>query len=157
MGRTLLNRRILAAVLLFVLLSPGELARAFNLPLVPTNAVSSITPRELRTHLSFLASRELGGRYTFSSGNRIAARYLATQLESFGYRGAARDGGFLQQIDFSSHTLDRKNTQLQIFAPAAGSGPQTDREPKKEFVFGKDFYTFDPVPLDLKTEVVFVG
>jgi hypothetical protein len=157
MGRTLLNRRNLAAILLLVMFSPGELARALNLPLVPINAVSSITPRELRTHLSFLASRELGGRYTFSSGNRIAARYLATQLESFGYRGAARDGGFLQQIDFSSHTLDRKNSRLQIFAPAAGSGSEADREPKQEFVFGKDFYAFDPMPLDLRAEVVFVG
>src|SRR5262245_13061855 len=135
MGRTLFNRRILAAVLLLVLLSPGALTNAFNLPLVPANAVSSITPRELRTHLSFLASRELGGRFTFSSGNRIAARYLASQLESFGYRGAARDGGFLQQIDFTAHALDRKNTKLQLFAPNTGSAPEADKEPKQEFVF----------------------
>src|SRR5947207_13262322 len=106
-----LNRRILS-LLIFAVLVPAVLAS--NLPLVPTNGVASITSRDLRTDLSFLASQELGGRYTFSSGNRIAARYLATELESFGYRGAARDGGYLQRIDFAARSLDQKATHLQI-------------------------------------------
>ena len=48
---------------------------AIVLPPVPTT-VDSITPGELRMHLQFLASEELGGRYTLSPGFAIAARYL---------------------------------------------------------------------------------
>src|SRR5687767_10719490 len=110
MGIGLANRRVLISILVFAILLQGGVARALNLPLVPVSGVTSITPRELRTHLSFLASKELGGRYTFSQGNRIAARYLASQLESYGFYGVARDGSYLQRIEFASKALDRKNT-----------------------------------------------
>ena len=59
-----------------------------TLPAVPST-VDSITPTELRMHLEFLASDELGGRYTLSPSFAIAARYLASRLESYGFRGAA--------------------------------------------------------------------
>src|SRR5688572_24432148 len=57
--------------------------QANNLPPLPSDeSTSSITAVDLRRHLSFLASDELGGRYTLSPSSRIAARYLASQLES---------------------------------------------------------------------------
>ena len=88
------------AFALFVLcaLTIASAAGAANLPLPTAEASSSITVRDLRRHLTFLASDELGGRYTLSKSNRIAARYLASQLESYGYRGAARDGSFFQKV-----------------------------------------------------------
>lgn len=52
---------------------------------LPSN-LDAVSVVQLKRHLSFLASAELGGRYTLSAGNRIAARYLAAQLEAFGYR-----------------------------------------------------------------------
>jgi hypothetical protein len=159
MGTGVLNRRVVAVFALVMLVSSG--VQALNLPLVPTNAVASITPRELRTHLSFLASKELGGRYTFSPGNRIAARYLASQLESYGYRGAAKDGGYLQRINFSSSTLDRKNTRLEVMNSTADSGAGAGNSEQKitsrEFIFGEHFYSFDPLAIDIKSDVVFVG
>src|SRR5215472_12323250 len=69
-----------------------------NLPPVP-NTVDSITPTELRMHLEFLASDELGGRYTLSPSLGIVARYLAAHLEAYGFRGAGEHGSFLQNFE----------------------------------------------------------
>ena len=74
---------------------------AIVLPPVPTT-VDSITPGELRMHLQFLASEELGGRYTLSPGFAIAARYLAAHLEAYGFKGAGDNGGFLQTFQVVS-------------------------------------------------------
>ena len=74
-------RRGPAFVLLAALLVTSAVG-ASNLPLPSSEATSSITKRDIKKHLSFLASDERGGRYTLCQGNRIAARYLATELES---------------------------------------------------------------------------
>jgi len=78
-------------------------------PPLPPN-LDAISVVQLKRHLSFLASVELGGRYTLSAGNRIAARYLATQLEAFGYRGAAADGSFFQKVPFVTRTSGQEST-----------------------------------------------
>jgi Zn-dependent M28 family amino/carboxypeptidase len=80
-----------------------------NLPPVPAT-VSSITPEELRMHLEFLASDELGGRYTLSPNFPIAARYLAAHLEAYGFRGVGDNGSFLQSFDVLSMRPDGKST-----------------------------------------------
>src|ERR1700686_1489559 len=92
-------RRALAILMLAALTMAA--AGASNLPLPAAEATSAITARDLKRHLSFLASDELGGRYTLSASNLIAARYLASQLEYYGYRGAARDGSFFQKVPLS--------------------------------------------------------
>ncbi|MBX7220113.1 MAG: M20/M25/M40 family metallo-hydrolase [Blastocatellia bacterium] len=101
----------------------------------------------MKRHLSFLASPELGGRYTFSAGNRIAARYLASQLEFFGFRGAI-DGSFFQPVPFVTRETDFSHSTL-----AVGSG--------QTFTFGEDFLNFDflgaPNSCDVNGELVFVG
>ena len=68
------------------------------LPPVPAT-VESITPAELRMHLDFLASKELGGRYTLASNFAVSARYLAAHLKAYGFRGAGPEGDFLQFFD----------------------------------------------------------
>ncbi|MEW6732979.1 MAG: M28 family peptidase [Acidobacteriota bacterium] len=141
------SKPILISILFFALIAASATVGAFNLPLVPSEGMASISARDLRMHLSFLASHELGGRYTFSTGNRIAARYLASQLESFGYRGGARDGGYLQRIDFALNILDRKTSRLEV----------SDTKATKEFLFGEDFFVPYPTALNLKAEAVFVG
>ena len=84
-----------------------------NLPPVP-NTVDSITPAELRMHLDFLASEELGGRYTLSPSFAIAARYLAAHLQAYGFRGAGEHGSFLQHFEVVSGKPDPANTLLAL-------------------------------------------
>ncbi|MGQ9896762.1 MAG: M20/M25/M40 family metallo-hydrolase [Acidobacteriota bacterium] len=116
-------------------------------PLLPPN-LDDVSVVQLKRHLSFLASAELGGRYTLSAGNRIAARYLATQLEAFGYRGAATDGSFFQKIPFVTRTGGQDSTLTLEGA-------------SKPFVHGEDFILRDPTAtlpnLSLEADVIFVG
>jgi len=108
----------LAAAAIFVVsaagLPPG------NLPPVPST-VTSITPGELRMHLQFLASDELGGRYTLSPSFAIAARYLASHLEAYGFRGAGDHGSFLQTFEVVSAKADPSKTSLELTSGGATS------------------------------------
>jgi hypothetical protein len=88
---------------------------AMVLPSVPPT-VDSITPGELRMHLQFLASQELGGRYTLSPSFAIAARYLATRLEAYGFKGAGEHGDFLQTFQVVSSKPDTAKSSLEITA-----------------------------------------
>ena len=93
-------RKLLLGLTLLLAGLAGSRTLAANLPPVPPT-VDSITPAELRMHLEFLASDELGGRYTLSPNFAIAARYLAAHLEGYGFRGAAH-GSFLQTFEVDS-------------------------------------------------------
>src|SRR6476619_5284229 len=96
--------------------SPG----AVVLPPVPTT-VDSSTPGELRMHLQFLASEELGGRYTLSPGFAIAARYLASHLEGYGFKGAGEHGEFLQTFQVVSAKPDTAKSSLEVTAGSKAS------------------------------------
>lgn len=138
-------RRALVVLMLAVLTIAS--AGAASLPLPTPEATSSITARDLKRHLSFLASEELGGRYTFSPSNLIAARYLASQLESYGYRGAARDGSFFQRVPLSYRNVDLAVSRLTLSNAGA----------KREFIYGDSFVTEGPTNMNVSGELVFVG
>lgn len=116
-------------------------------PLPSVEATSSITAADLKRHLSFLASDELGGRYTLSPSNRIAARYLASQLESYGYRGAARDGSFLQKVPLNFTSVDLPKSKLVLNGGAT----------KQEFKYADDFNTMPAASVDVSGNLVFVA
>lgn len=101
---------------------------AVVLPPVPST-VDSITPGELRMHLQFLSSPELGGRYTLSPSFAIVARYIASHLEAYGFKGAGDHGDFLQTFQVISSKPDTAKSLLEI---------SFDGKPKS-YHFG-DFY-----------------
>ena len=140
-----LSTRALAVLMLAALLFASA-AGAANLPLPTAEATSSITTRDLKMHLSFLASEELGGRYTLSPSNRVAARYLASQLESYGYRGAARDGSFFQRVPLSFRDVDRAASRVTL---NIGGG-------KREFNFADAFLADVPTDMNISGGLVFV-
>jgi Zn-dependent M28 family amino/carboxypeptidase len=109
--------------------------------------VTSITPEELRMHLQFLASDELGGRYTLSPSFAIAARYLAAHLEADGFRGAGEHGSFLQTFEVVSTKLDPAKTSLEL---TLNGQPAT-------YGFGEVFATQNPAGGSAQGNIVFVG
>jgi hypothetical protein len=135
------------ALLLLAALSLAQPGGAANIPLPAPEATSSITARDLRKHLTFLASDELGGRYTLSPSNRVAARYLASQLESYGYRGAARDGSFFQKVPLSYRNIDLGNSRVSI----SGSGS------KQQFGYADGFSIDIPEDMSFGGDLVFVS
>lgn len=142
---TIKLKRLLVFALAAVL-SLGA-AGAATLPLPSAEAISSITARELKMHLSFLASDELGGRYTFSPSLQVAARYLASQLESYGYRGAARDGSFFQRVPLVYRTVNKPESAVEITA-----GGQTE-----QLKYGEAFVSEPPTNVSFAGELVFIG
>ncbi|MCI0485448.1 MAG: M28 family peptidase [Blastocatellia bacterium] len=141
-----LSRRGLALVMLAAL-SVVSVASAGNMPLPSSEATASITVRDLKKHLSFLASDELGGRYTLSSSSAVAARYLASQLEYYGYKGAARDGSFFQKVPIGTRTVHTDQTGITLNTGAD----------KKEFKYAEDFASQSPVGANVSGGLVFVG
>jgi hypothetical protein len=85
-----------------------------TLAAAPEAPVQAINATEMRKHLSFLSSPELGGRYTLAPNFKIAARYLASRLESYGYKGAAKDGSFFQRFDVVTGHLDLAQSNLTL-------------------------------------------
>jgi hypothetical protein len=130
----------LAAVV--VLLASSGLAS--NMPLPSEQATASITAADLKKHLSFLASKELGGRYTLSNG--VAARYLAAQLEYYGYKGAA-DGSYFQQVPLAYRKVDQKTSSLTIDSGGV----------RRQFKYGDDFLQEAQTAADASGQLAFVG
>ena len=118
---------------------------AMVLPSVPSS-VDTITPGELRMHLEFLASQELGGRYTLSPSFAIAARYLASRLEAYGFKGAGEHGDFLQTFQVISAKPDPAKSSLEI----------TNGTKTSAYHFG-DFYPLGTSSGEGQGQVVFVG
>jgi len=119
---------------------------AVVLPPVPST-VDSITPGELRMHLEFLASSELGGRYTLSPGFAIAARYLASRLEADGFKGAGENGSFLQTFQVVSGKADTAKSSLELKI-----GDKT-----KPYHFGDFYMPADGGIGEAQGQVIFVG
>ena len=100
--------------------------------------------------MEFLASEELAGRMTGSDGARLAADYLAGELQKAGLEPGGDNGTFFQEFEFSAgvRVLPEKNSLL---LETKGSGASA-------FIVEKDF-----LPLafsgngSVGGEVVFAG
>jgi peptidase M28-like protein len=120
--------------------------KAVVLPPVPAT-VDSITPGELRMHLQFLASPELGGRYTLSPSFAIAARYIASHLEAYGFKGAGEHGDFLQTFQVVASKPDTAKSLLEI---------SFDGKPKA-YHFGDFYIPAESANGDAQGKIVFAG
>src|SRR5881394_1765048 len=87
-----------------------------------TPAVSVATQRgadviaasQLRDYLSFIASDEMEGRDTPSRGLDTTAKFLAMNLERWGFKPAGDDGSFFQKIALRREAIDATKTTAQI-------------------------------------------
>jgi len=57
-----------------------------------------ITAREVQAHVKYLASEELEGRGSGTSGNDLAAEYIAQRFRAAGLRAGGENGTFFQQF-----------------------------------------------------------
>lgn len=61
-------------------------------------AAQRVTASEISAHVRFLSDDQLEGRKPGTPGDELAIKYLASQLEAFGYQPAGSGGSFLQQV-----------------------------------------------------------
>ena len=110
----------------------------------------TFTPDRVRAHVEFLADDLLEGRDTGSRGHEIAAKYVATQLESFGLKPGGENGTWQQRVTFQQTSWSAERGSVTITGtageqrfPHAGEVlvSLSPREPK----------------LDVSGDLVFVG
>lgn len=139
--------RLLYGVLLLLVCA----CQSAPVPLVPATDSKSqsgyalITPALLKAHLSFIASDELEGRETAKRGQKIAARYIATEFEKFGLKPLGDSGTYFQKFRVKEQELGTKSTiSVSISLPAKSKRGKAERiiETKVYDQFFEDFYGF---------------
>ena len=105
--------------------------------------VDGISARQMREHLTFIASDELEGRDTPSRGLDIAAMYIAQHLGSWGIKPAGDNGTFFQKFPLRRDKLDVENTRLNL----NGSS----------YAYGQDFLTSLTASSIANAGIVFAG
>src|SRR5436190_11217852 len=87
--------------------------------------VEMISAAQLKDYLSFIASDEMEGRDTPSRGLDTTAKFIAMNLDRWGFKAAGDDGTFFQKISLRREALDATKTSASING--------------KDFVVGEDF------------------
>src|SRR5690349_24340722 len=94
--------------------------------LLAARGVDAITAAQLRNYLTFIASDEMEGRDTPSRGLDTTAKFIAMNLDRWGFKPAGDDGTFFQKIALTRESLEPEKTTLEIGGQA--------------FKLGDDFY-----------------
>ncbi len=113
-------------------------------------AVPVFTPEQFRAHVAFLADDLLEGRDTGSRGNEIAARYVASQFDSYGLKPGGTNGSWFQQVPLQKTTRGPDRGSITII------GPQGERK----FAHADNVMvgaSARETRVDLEAPVVFVG
>lgn len=85
----------------------------------PTKEIlSTITKTDLKRNLTFIASDELKGRNTASAELKIAAKFIATQLESYGFKGIGPNGSFFQKVPLFQPSFNISSAKLSYMGKA---------------------------------------
>ncbi|HVR40199.1 MAG TPA: M28 family metallopeptidase, partial [Thermoanaerobaculia bacterium] len=129
-------RKLLILMVIFVAMTSG--------------AADRFRPEDVRAHVSFLASDLLEGRGTGERGYRIAADYVATQLEAMGIEPGA-NGSYFQEVPFRKTVAG--STSNIVLTRKDGAAPVS-------LQFGEQFITYgDPISPDSRREgdVVYAG
>ncbi|HRJ88654.1 MAG: M20/M25/M40 family metallo-hydrolase [Blastocatellia bacterium] len=105
--------------------------------------VESITAKQLKEWLTFIASDELEGRDTPSRGLDIAAMYIAQHLAGWGIKPAGDNGSYFQKVPLTLDKVVARDTRLDL-------GGQS-------YEYGKDFLTSITGAAINDAQVVFAG
>src|SRR4029434_1945626 len=81
---------------------------------IAARGVDTITPAQLKNYLSFIASDEMEGRDTPSRGLDTTAKFLAMNLERWGFKPAGDNGTFFQRIELSRNRVDSAQTHVEL-------------------------------------------
>src|SRR5689334_20360678 len=106
-----MNRRLFAlcgAVLVAVSLQAWPAAQSKK----PGSGAASITPDELKTWLSYIASDELQGRRVFTEGLGLAGGYIADHLKEWGLEPAGDDGTYFQTVKVLGVNVKRNSSVM---------------------------------------------
>ena len=79
---------------------------------IPLHYAETITGKDLKKHLTVVASAEMEGRMTGSEGQRKAATYIQSQFEQLGLKAAESLNGYQQYYPLFKDTLIPKKLKI---------------------------------------------
>jgi len=115
------NKFIFLVLIILLSTSSGEVFSQIS-------GKETITAQELKAHLNVIASDEFEGRETTKRGMKLAARYIASYLDAYGYKPLGDEGTFYQNFKVNVTSLP---AELDLIVKSGYS--------KKVFKNGKDF------------------
>ena len=143
-------KKILSILLItFTLFSPLAAQRrngssaAATTPAARFGNVDGVTARQLKEHLTFIASDELEGRDTPSRGLDIAAMYIAQHLSAWGIKPAGDNGTYFQKFPLRRDKIDLDNTRISLN--------------NQSYAYGHDFLTSLTAANISNANIVFAG
>jgi len=81
------------------------------------SATPVFSPDQFRAHVAFLSDDLLEGRDTGSRGNEIAARYVASQFDSYGLKPGGTNGSWFQQVPLQKSTRGGDGGSITFIGP----------------------------------------
>ncbi|HEX8653145.1 MAG TPA: M28 family peptidase [Pyrinomonadaceae bacterium] len=136
---------ILAALLIALLASSV-------VPQQRKSAPARINENAVRAHIKYLSDDLLEGRGPGARGGDLAAKYIATQLEALGLKGAGAQGSFFQPVSLVGVKADPQ-TKLTIEA-------KERKDARETFKFADEFVAFTGAQTEqvaIQSDLVFVG
>ena len=82
--------------------------------IIAARGVDTISASQLRDYLTFIASDEMEGRDTPSRGLDTTAKFIAMNLDRWGFRPAGDNGTFFQRIGLRREQLDAAHSSAEI-------------------------------------------
>lgn len=136
-------RRSLLFALLVVSVAFGQSLK------VPNNALpgyKSISATSLSARLHFIASPELEGRETTFRGQKVAARYIASEFQRIGLKPIGDSGSYFQKFDVEAMKVSN-NATIAV----------TNKAGHSTYQFRTDFLALSGLEKEIAGEIVFIG
>lgn len=105
-----------------------------------------ISEQNLRNNLYYLASAEMEGRETTKHGQKLAARFIESEMIKAGVRPAGDNGTYFQNFNVDVSGVDKDSSFIVVNG--------------KKYLFGKDYFSFSQGTgnhYSNNLELVFVG
>lgn len=115
-------RRLFSCVCPTIIFCSLGFIHVFAADAAADNAMQSIRAESIRAEMRFLSDDLLEGRGTGTRGYDMAAKFMATQVESLGLKPGADNGIFLRTIPYRSmHADSSRSTVTLIRGGKAGA------------------------------------
>lgn len=133
---------------LLLLILPCSILLAQN-PRIPKEAIvgyKAIAAKSLSARLHFIAAPELEGRETTFRGQKIAARYIASEFQRIGLKPIGDSGSYFQRFNVEATKISDK-----------ASITVTNKSGTTAYAFRSDFLTLSGLENEIQGPVLFIG
>jgi hypothetical protein len=121
-------------------------AQGSRIPKEAQVGYQSISPNDLSARLHFIASPELEGREATFRGQKVAARYIASEFQRLGLKPIGDGGSYFQHFPV---VVTRPSERSNIII--------ANKQGAKTFMFRKDYVSLSAQDTVLSGPVVFIG